>query len=156
MSNATTTLTKETIRPKAHKDSPPFGSFEMPKFEMPAMSVVENTGAAAKENYEKMKTANDRLAAMVEASYSTALKGATAYGLKVIDINRINAQAAFDLFSKLVAVKSPSEAIELSTSQARQHIDAVSAQSKELWALAQKAATDVVEPIRTGLSEVLQ
>jgi hypothetical protein len=57
----------------------------------------------------------------------------TDYGLKVIHMTRLNASAAFDLFGKLVAVKSQSEAIELSTVHARQQFDAVSTQSRELW-----------------------
>jgi phasin len=83
------------------------------------------TGAEAKENYERMKAATDEMTGMVEASYSSAVKGARDYGLKVIDITRANASAAFDLCGKLVTVKSPSEAIELSTAHARQQFDGV-------------------------------
>jgi hypothetical protein len=36
----------------------------------------------------------------------------------------------------------------------RKQFDAVSAQTKELSALAQKAATDAAEPIKTGVSKV--
>jgi phasin len=93
---------------------------------------------------------------VLATSYSSAVKGGTDYGLKVIDITRVNASAAFDLFGKLVAIKSPSEAIEISTAHARQQFDAVSTQSKEIWALAQKVATDMIEPIKTGMSKALQ
>ena len=56
----------------------------------------------------------------------------------------------------LVAVNSPSEVVELSTAYARQQFDAVSTQSKELWALSQKIATDVAEPIKTGVFKAFQ
>ena len=130
----------------------------MPRLEMPAAirGLLERTGVEAKVNYEKMKIATDQMTDVVATSYSSAVKGGTDYGLKVIDMTRLNASAAFDLFGKLVAVKSPSEAIELSTAHARQQFDAVSTQSKELWALAQKVATDVIEPIKTGMSKALQ
>jgi phasin len=157
MSDAATVM-RETTRPKASKAVPTFEGFEMPKFEMPAAirGLLEKTGAEAKENYEKMKIATDRTTDVLATSYSSAVKGGTDYGLKVIDITRVNASAAFDLFGKLVAIKSPSEAIEISTAHARQQFDAVSTQSKEIWALAQKVATDMIEPIKTGMSKALQ
>jgi phasin len=138
----------------------PKASFVIPGFEMsiPAAipDFVEKGGAQAKENYEKLKTATDEVAGVVEASYSTAAKGATDYGLKVIEITHANTNAGFDLLDKLVAAKSPSEAIELSAAHARRQFDAVSTQSKELWALTQQVATDVVEPLKTGMSKALQ
>jgi phasin len=154
MSDAGTVMTK----PKGSKAVPTFEGFEMPRLEMPAAirGLLERTGVEAKENYEKLKIATDQMTDVVATSYSSAVKGGTDYGLKVIDMTRLNASAAFDLFGKLVAVKSPSEAIELSTVHARQQFDAVSTQSKELWALAQKVATDVIEPIKTGMSKALQ
>ena len=154
MSDTATVMTK----PKASKAVPTFEGFEMPSLEMPAAirGLLERTGVEAKENYEKLKIATDQMTDVVATSYSSAVKGGTDYGLKVIDMTRLNASAAFDLFGKLVAVKSPSEAIELSTAHARQQFDAVSTQSKELWALAQKVATDVIEPIKTGMSKALQ
>ena len=114
-------------------------NFDMPKFEMPAAmrDLVEKGGTQAKENYEKMKAATDEMAGVVEATYATATKGVADYGLMVIDMTRINASAVFDLCRKLMAVKSPSEAMELSAAHARQQFDVVSAQSKELWAFTQ-------------------
>ena len=86
---------------------------------MPAAirGLLEKTGVEAKENYEKMKIATDQMTDVVATSYSSAVKGGADYGLKVIDMTRLNASAAFDLFGKLVDVKSPSEAIELSTNR---------------------------------------
>jgi phasin len=95
--------------------------------------LLERTGVEAKENYEKLNIATDQMTDVVATSYSSVVKGGTDYGLKVIHMTRLNASAAFDLFGKLVAVKSQSEAIELSTVHARQQFDAVSTQSRELW-----------------------
>ncbi len=146
---------KHVPSPKVTFEMP---NFDMPKFEMPAAmrDLVEKGGTQAKENYAKMKAANDEMAGVVEATYGTATKGAADYGLKVIEMTRINANAAFDFVGKLMAVRSPSEAVELSAAHARQQFDVVSAQSKELWAFSQKVATSVVEPIKTGMSKALQ
>ena len=147
--------TKNGPSPKANFELP---RFEIPRFEMPAAirDFVEKGGTQTKENYEKWKIATNQVTSMVEASYSTAAKGALDYGLKVIEITQAHTNAAFDFIGKLVAVKSPSEAVELSTTHARRQFDVASAQGKELWTLAQKVATDVTEPIRTGMSKVLE
>jgi len=121
--------------------------FEIPKLEMPAQ---------AKDNYEKMKAASEDMAGVVEAAFATASKGATEYGLKVIEVTRANTTAAFDFVGKLMSVKSPSEAVELSTAHARQQFEAASQQNKELLALARKLATDAVEPIKIGMSKAFE
>ena len=103
---------KHVPSPKVTFEMP---NFDMPKFEMPAAmrDLVEKGGTQAKENYAKMKAANDEMAGVVEATYGTATKGAADYGLKVIEMTRINANAAFDFVGKLMAVKSPSEDFHL-------------------------------------------
>jgi hypothetical protein len=68
------------------------------------------------------------------------------------DPNSPFARDAFDYAQGLLAVKSPSEFIELSTARMCNQFDIVSAQNKELCVLAQKVATDVAEPITTGMS----
>jgi hypothetical protein len=51
-----------------------------------------------------------------------------------------------------MTVKSLSEAVELSTAHARKQFDALTAQSKELTALAQKVANETTEPIKVGMT----
>ena len=80
-------------------------------------------------------------------------KAPTDYNLKLIEIARTNTRAAFDYADELLGVKSPSEFIELSTAQMRKQFDIVSAQNKELCALAQEVATEAAAPIETGVSK---
>jgi hypothetical protein len=49
-------------------------------------------------------------------------------------------------------MKSLPEMVERSTEQVRKQFDLATAQNKELWALAEKMATETAEPIKTGLS----
>ena len=67
------------------------------------------------------------------------------YGLKLIEVARENTNSAFDFASQLITVKSISEAVELSTAHSRKQYESVSAQTKELASIAQKAALDTVE-----------
>ncbi len=153
-----------TTKSKAPKNvTSPSTAFEPPKFEMPNFEMpeamrelVEKGRTQAKENYKKLKSATEEMTAVVEATYANSAKGATDYGLKVIEMIGANTNTAFDLIGKLMTVKSPSEAAELSTAHARQQFDAISAHNKELLALAQKVATDAVEPIKTGMAKAFE
>lgn len=133
-------------------------SFEMPKMEVPAAfrEIAEKSVSQAKDNWEKMKAATEEATDMIESSYSTASKGASDYGIALIEAARANANANFDFCSKVVTAKSLSEVIELSTSHARKQFEALTSQSKDLSALAQKVATETVEPIKSGMTMALK
>jgi hypothetical protein len=53
----------------------------------------------------------------------------------------------------LIAVKSPSEFIELSTEHARKQFESLTQQTKELTALAQQVALATAEPLKTGITK---
>ena len=136
--------------------------FEMPKFEMPKMEVpaafrefAEKGIAQAKENYEKMKSVAEEATDTLEDTYATAAKGCSGYGLKLIESARANSNAAFDLLGELMAAKSYSEVVELSTAYMRSQFDTVSAQAKDLAEYAQKVATDTAAPIKESFSAAM-
>jgi phasin len=150
-------MTEASVRTKKSAFEMP--TFEMPNFEMPKMEVpaafrefAEKSVSQAKDNWEKMKAVTEDATDMIESSYSTASKGASDYGLAVIDAARVNTNAAFDFYSQLMTAKSLSEMIELSTAHARTQFEAATAQSKDLTALAQKVATESFEPIKSGMT----
>ena len=158
-----------TLKPKPAKAAAPviplfempkfdIPSFEMPKFEVPAAfrEFAEKGVAQTKDAYEKMKAVAEQNTQMLETVYSTASKGSTEYGLKVIEIARANTNAYFDFVGSLFGVKSPSELVELTTAHSRAQFETVSAQGKELAALAQKVATETAEPIKSGVEKALK
>lgn len=131
--------------------------FEFPKLEMPAAfrELAEKGIAQAREHYEKVKGLAENASDTIETTYSTAAKGYSGYGLKLIENARTNSNAAFDLFSELMAAKSYSEAVELSTAYLRSQFDAVSAQTRDLAEHAQKVANDTTAPIKESFSNAL-
>jgi len=151
--------------PKVKPSKPAVNPFEMPKFEMPKFDIpkvempaafrefAERGVAQAKDTYEKMKAAAEEATDVLETTYSTASKGASDYGLKVIEAARLNTNAAFDFAGELITVKSLSELLELSSAHARKQFEALTQQSKELSALAQKVATETAEPIKSGMNK---
>ena len=152
-----------TSKPRTSK--PASSAFEMPKFEMPKFEIpkvempaafrefAERGVAQCKDTYEKMKAAAEEATDVLETTYSTASKGASDYGLKMIEATRTNTNAAFDFFGELITAKSPSEVIELSSAHARKQFEAFTQQGKELTALAQKVATETAEPIKSGMNK---
>jgi phasin len=132
--------------------------FDLPKFEMPAAfrDIAEKSVSQAKENYEKMKAAAEEATDVLEDTYATATKGAADYGVKVIEAARVNTNAAFDYATELLAVKSLSEVVEISTAHARKQFETLTEQSKELAALAQKVATECTEPVKEGMTKAFQ
>ena len=67
---------------------------------------------------------------------------------KVIEAARANTNAAFDFATQIMTVKSLSEMVELSTAHTRKQFETFTGQSKELAAIAQKVATESVEPVK--------
>jgi phasin len=125
-------------------------NFEIPKMEIPAAfrEIAEKSVSQAKETYEKMKSVAEDATDVLEDTYATATKGASDYGLKVIEAARANTNAAFDFATQIMTVKSLSELVELSTAHTRKQFETFTGQSKELAAIAQKVATESVEPVK--------
>ena len=155
------TKSKPTSGPAASAFEIP--KFEMPNFEMPKMEIpaafrefAEKSVSQAKENYEKMKSVAEDATDVIEDSYANASKGASEYGLKLIANARSNSNAAFDLLGALMGAKSYAEVVELSSGYMRQQFETVTAQVKDLSAVAQKVGTETFEPIKEGFSNAVK
>jgi phasin len=160
MAEATTAKSKTA---KSGSSSFEIPSFEIPKFDMPKMEVpaafrdmAEKSISQAKDTYEKMKAAAEEATDLLEDTYATTTKGVSDYGLKVIEVARTNTNSAFDFATELFAVKSFAEVVELSTAHARKQFETYTAQTKELAGLAQKVATEAVEPMKEGVSKAFK
>jgi len=116
---------------------------------------AEQGVARAQEGCEKIKGASEEIAEALRTTYSSNAKGATDYGLKVIEISKDNAASTIDFLAHLLASKSVTDVFTLSAAHARKVFDTASSQNKELWGLAQKLATETSEPIRKHVAKVL-
>ena len=167
MAETTTVSTPKPKKPTASAapafEAPKFEmpKFEMPKFDIPSMEVpaafrefAEKGIAQAKENYEKVKSAAEQATDVLEETYSTASKGCTALGLKLIENARTNANSAFDFYGDLIAAKSFAEVVEKSTAYMRSHFESLTAQAKDFAEQAQKVATETAEPVKESISSL--
>ena len=160
MADTTATPTKfeSSEMPKFEIPRFPLPKFEVPKMEVPAAfrEIAEKGVNQAKDNWERIKAVTEEATDLIEDSYATASRGAADYNLKLIEAARANTNATFDYAGRLLAVKSLSEAVELSTAHLRKQFDVLSAQSKELTALAQQVATETVEPLKESVSSAFK
>ena len=163
----TTTVANKTRTTKRTASSfgmPDYGipKFEMPKFglantEMPEAfrEMAEKGVEQTRDVYARAKVASEEAVDLLENTYEAAAKRATDYNRKLIAIVRTNTRAAFDNVHELLAAKSPSEFIELSTAQMRKQFEIVSGQNKELCTLAQEMATEAAGTIKTSVSKAV-
>jgi phasin len=110
----------------------------------------------AKENIEKMKKASGTINDALREAYSANAKGAADYAAKVIEFSGANTSSAFDFLAHLLGLKSPSEILQLSATQGCKNFEATAAQSRELWELTRKVASETADPIKKSFASVLQ
>jgi phasin len=148
--------TKETnTDPKATTDDKHSG---MPFLAVPGVfgGLTEQNMSRAKENIEKMKTASGAINDALLQAYSANAKGAADYAAKVVEFSGANTSSVFDFLTHLLGMKSPSEILQLSAAQGRKTFEATATQSRELWELTRKVASETADPIKKSFASVLQ
>lgn len=132
----------------------PFSASIIP-FEVPeSMRALAEKGVSqARDSYAKFKDAAESQNSTIEAVFTSASKGASAYSAKLMEFMKANTTATLDFAQELLGVKSPSEALELYTTHARKQFETFGAQAKELAEIAQKVASETAEPIKASASK---
>jgi phasin len=85
-----------------------------------------------------------------EAVFTKLSEGASEYSSKLMEMMKSNTTANLNFAQELLAIRSPSEALELWTSHTRKQYEAFTVQAKELGELTQKIATETAEPIKAN------
>ncbi|PZA13153.1 phasin [Rhodopseudomonas palustris] len=136
--------------------SDPFSTV-MP-FQLPEQvrAFAEKGVSQARESYAKLKDVAETQNGTIEAVFTTASKGATDYSAKLFDFVKTNTSASFDFAHSLIGAKTLPDMMELWTSHAKQQIETLTAQTKELTELSQKVAADTVEPIKANASKIFK
>lgn len=119
-------------------------------------AFAEKGVSSARDGYQKLKEVAETNNGALEAAYTSASKGAHDYTAKLIDIAKLNTESAFDFAQSLIGVKSLPEAFELMNAHARKQYEALTSQSKELTAFAQKVASETVEPIKASAAKTFK
>src|SRR5215813_6379117 len=132
----------------------PFSASIIP-FEVPEQmrAFAEKGVSQARDNYAKFKDAAETHNGTIEAVFTTASKGASEYTAKLMEFVKANTTSALDFAQELLGAKTPSEALELWTTQTRKSLETFNAQAKELAELGQKVASETAEPIKASASK---
>jgi phasin len=115
--------------------------------------MAQKSAAQTKLTYERTSAATTEAVDLMKSGCSTALNSARDYNNKFMEFAHTNTNAAFDFVQELCGVKSPSEFMELATEHARVQTTALTEQTKELAALAQKVAFATTEPLKAGVAK---
>ena len=128
------------------------------KMEIPASvrDFAEKGAAQAKDTVTKFKAAADEASDAFEGAYTSATKGVSTFGLKVLETTRGNANAAFDHAVALFGVKSLADAIELNTAFLRKQTETTTVQVKEFGELAQKVANETIAPVKAQVEKTFK
>jgi phasin len=128
------------------------------KLEVPASvrEFAEKGAAQAKDTYTKIKAATDEASDAFEGAYTTATKGVSSLGLKVLESARANANASFDHAISLFGAKTISDVIELNTAFLRKQTETATVQVKEFGELAQKVANETIAPVKAQVEKTFK
>ena len=118
-----------------------------------ARKFADKGRAQAHSTFDKMSSAAEEATGAAQETYSSAVQGAREFNLKVIEIARTNANAAFDYAQQLMSVKSLPEFVDVANTHTRRQMEAVPEQTRELTELAQKVATDTAGPLASGFAK---
>ena len=135
----------------------PFSASIIP-FEVPEqMRAFAKKGVSqARDNYAKFKDAAETHNGTIEAVFTSASKGMSAYSAKLMEFMKANTTANLDFAQALIGLKSPSEAMELMTSFTKKQFETLTAQAKELAELTQRVANEAAEPIKASASKLFK
>lgn len=125
-----------------------FPTFDPSKATDQFRAVAEKGVEQSKEAYAKFASGTETTQKALQSSFETAKTVGNELSLKTIAALRANAEAGFSHLEALVAVKSPSEFVELQTAFLRTQVEKTVEQAKEFQALTTKAAEDVSKPIK--------
>jgi phasin len=118
---------------------------------MPLMSMLDQGLARARDTHEKMTDMLESTSEAFDEVFSTVNRGSAEYRMKVMEMVRANADAAFDMMRELMNARSLPEMMELSSAHARRQLETANRQMQELSELTRRVAT--ATPIRGSMTE---
>jgi hypothetical protein len=109
----------------------------------------DKSASIASETFEKGKAA-------LEQNQAVAVENIRAFNVRMIDMARINTEAAFDFAHQMASAKAPADIVELWTAHAHKQFETLSEQLKELTALGQKMAGETAGPLVRSVNQAFK
>jgi hypothetical protein len=109
----------------------------------------DKSASNASETFEKGRAA-------VEQNQAVAVENIRTFNVRMIDMARINTEAAFDFAHESASAKAPADIVELWTAHAHKQFETLSEQLKELTALGQKMAGESAAPLVRSVNQAFK
>jgi phasin len=130
-----------------------FPTFDASKATDQFRAFAEKGVEQSKEVYAKVKASAEDTQKALESTFETAKSVGSELSLKTIAAMRANSEAGFAHLESLLAARSLSEVVELQTAFFRKRFEMTVDQTKELQAIATKAAEDVTKPMKDAFEK---
>ncbi len=102
--------------------------------------------SANDDPFNQVNSAAEKTKEFMEGTYLSAMQAAAQFNAKLLEFARVNNEAVLSYMSELSRVKSPTDAVEITTRHARDQLATLTAQAKELAALGQQATFKTMTP----------
>jgi len=119
-----------------------------PKAPPIALAGVAATARQVEGEAQILRSANEKLVATVDGVYRTGAKESAEYAMQFIQISQNNLKSACELAGALMAAKTPSEIIEVTSAHARKQLELIAEQNRRMWTLAQKVSAAMTQPAK--------
>lgn len=116
-------------------------------------TALEKGVTESRAAFARAKASADDAANAFELSFAAAKDGVIAINAKALEALRANTAANLDFIKASFAVKTVSDLVALQTEYTRKQTDALSAQFKDLGALAQKTFVATIEPVKLQVAK---
>lgn len=104
-----------------------------------------------RSHYATLKGNAEAATDKLEESVTAAHAGTREFNMKVLDLFRTQTNAGFEHMQSLFGAKTVADAVKLQQDFARSQVETLQAHSKHLAEIAQKVATDLVEPVKASM-----
>lgn len=119
--------------------------------------TIAETGAnQAREAYARVKTAAEGATDIMEETFENTRDGVLEAQHKALDVARDHTEATFEFAKKLLAVTSPSDAVQIQTGFVRDRFEAYIDYTKDIQAAATKLVQGASEPAKTAVTRTLR
>ena len=133
-----------------------YPAFDASKAIEQVSAFTEKGVEQSKEVLAKFKAGSETTQKALESSFQTAKAVSSDLSLKTIAAMRANVDAGFSHFEAMIAVKSPSEFVELQAAFVRKQVESVVEQAKDFQTTTTKAFEDVSKPITTAFEKAMK
>ena len=127
---------------------------DFPAFEVPGnvRELAEKSVDQAKVVYGHFRDAAQDTVDMLDDSASAFKDGSAGFHMKAVDFAQANADAGFDFARKLIEARDIGEVLELQVDFARDRVQVLIGQARELGAITTGVAEKAVQPLRDGMT----